>query len=151
LAPARERLTLWRWSYPRMRIPVSPLAGLRFERPPGLNLGLLHCDRDQPGSPYAAAMSRELDAPRPDGWLLGHVHRPDALTAPSPSGYLGSGTGMDPGEAGPRGPWLITIDGGRIRAVGHWTLAPLRWELLAVDLTGVADQGEIQHRLLRAI
>ena len=98
-----EKVTLWGWSFPAQQGTRSPLSDAGFPRGPGPNLGLLHCDRDQAGSPYAPVMSRELEAAGLDGWLLGHIHVPDALTAPSPSGYLGSVTGANPGEAGAHG------------------------------------------------
>ena len=120
-----ETATLWGWSFPRARVSESPLAGAEFARHPGPNLGLLHCDRDQAGSPYAPVSCRELETAGLDGWLLGHIHQPDMLTAPHPSGYLGSVTGMDPGESGARGPWLITVDGGRIREVEQWMRAAI--------------------------
>jgi len=143
-----EVATLWGWSFPGPRVTRSPLAGVDFERGPGPNLGLLHCDRDQTGSPYAPVSSRALEDAGLDGWLLGHFHRPDALTARHLSGYLGSVTGLDPGETDAHGPWLITVDGGRIRDVDQWVVAPLRWERLEVDLVGITEPEEARSRLL---
>lgn len=146
-----EPLTLWGWSFPQERVPHSPLAGFRFERHPGPNLGLLHCDRDQPGSPYAPVASAELRAAGLDGWLLGHIHAPDALTAETPSGYLGSLTGMDPGEPGAHGPWLIRIERGRIAAVTQQVLAPLRWTALDVDISGLESADDVRPLLLERL
>lgn len=146
-----ECLTLWGCSFPQSRVNESPLAGMTFERQPGLNLGLLHCDRDQTNSAYAPVTSRELDAADLDGWLLGHIHKPDALSVSSLCGYLGSITGMDPGEAGAHGPWLVTINGGRIQKVEQWVLAPLRWECLNVDLTGMSEPEDARVRLLEEL
>ena len=143
-----EAVTLWGWSFPRARVMESPLAGVQFKRGPGPNLGLLHCDRDQAGSPYAPVSTHDLDAAGLDGWLLGHIHQPDTLTVQQLSGYLGSVTGMDPGEHGARGPWLITVDSGRIREVEQWVLAPLRWERLEVDIEGMSRAEEARERLL---
>jgi DNA repair protein SbcD/Mre11 len=146
-----ERLTLWGWSFPRQQVGHSPLEGQRFERQGGSNLGLLHCDRDQRGSPYAPVMSRELEAAGLDGWLLGHIHAPDALAGPSPSGYLGSVTGMDPGEPGARGPWLVTVERGQVRQVSQWVLAPLRWQPIELDLNDL-ERPELAHdRLLERL
>ena len=152
IAEGREALTLWGWSFPRARVSVSPLEGVSFDRPPGINLGLLHCDRDAgPGSPYAPVGRWELERAGLDGWLLGHIHRPDALSAGSPSGYLGSLTGLDRGEPGPRGPWMIRVVEGRIAEVSHLPLAPLRWEALEVGLGGIGDPAEARERLLAAM
>ena len=152
IAAGREAITLWGWSFPRVRFPASPLADQVFELPSGINLGLLHCDRDAgPDSPYAPVSGQELERAGLDGWLLGHIHRPDALSAESPSGYLGSLTGMDRGEPGPRGPWMITVDDGRIADLVHLNLAPLRWEAPAIDLQGIAEPAEAKERLLEEI
>ena len=147
-----EALTLWGWSFPRARVTDSPLADASFGAAPGVNLGLLHCDRDAGAdSPYAPVTRQALERAGLDGWLLGHIHRPDALAAPSPNGYLGSLCGLDRGESGPRGPWKITVAGGRIADVEHLHLAPLRWESLEVDLEGIGEPFEARERLLAAV
>lgn len=149
-----ERLSLHGWSFPRKEVTASPLAGHSFPRGDGVHLGLLHCDRDQRESRYAPVQTDELRAAGLDGWLLGHIHRPDTLTAEMPMGYLGSLTGLHPGEHGARGPWLIEIAHGRIERVEHWPLAPLEWQRIELDLTGTATPDEAVDRLaakLRAI
>ena len=146
-----ECLTLWGWSFPQIRVIESPLSGTRFERGPGINLGLLHCDRDQAKSAYAPVTSQELESAGLDGWLLGHIHKPDKLTASSLSGYLGSITGVEPSETAMHGPWLVTIKGGRIHEVKQWELAPLIWENLEVDLTGITEAEEARVRLLESL
>ena len=148
----RDAVTLWGWSFPQARVLESPLEGSRPDPVPGINLGLLHCDRDAgPDSPYAPVTRRELERAGLDGWLLGHIHKPDALTAASPNGYLGSLTGLDRGESGPRGPWMMTIADGRIAEVEHLPLAPLRWEALEVDLEGIGEPFQVRERLLAAV
>ena len=145
-------VTLWGWSFPQARVPDSPLADWSFGAAPGIRLGLLHCDRDAGAdSPYAPVARAELERAGLDGWLLGHIHKPDALTAASPSGYLGSLTGMDRGESGPRGPWMITVGDGRIAEVEHLPIAPLRWEALDVDLEGIGEPFETRERLLAKV
>ena len=147
-----ERITLWGWSFPQAKVYSSPLRSQAFELPPGLNLGLLHCDRDAgPDSPYAPVSAREIEGAGLDGWLLGHLHRPDALSAPSPNGYLGSLSGLDIGEPGPRGPWMLTLSGARIADVVHLPLAPLRWESLEVGLAGIENSDDARERLLEAV
>ena len=147
-----ESVTLWGWSFPQARVLSSPLEGHSLDPTPGINLGLLHCDRDAgPDSPYAPTSRLELARAGLDGWLLGHIHKPDALTAASPNGYLGSLTGMDRSESGPRGPWMITVRDGRIAEVEHLPLAPLRWEPLDVDLEGIGEPFQARERLLTAV
>jgi DNA repair exonuclease SbcCD nuclease subunit len=151
LAAGTERLTLHGWSFPQRQVTRSPLQGHAFTPGAGPNLGLLHADRDQPASVYAPVTSAELDAAPLDGWLLGHIHKPDALSTDNPSGYLGSATGLNPGESGPRGPWLIRVEGGVIRAMEQWLIAPLQWEPLRVDLTGLASAEEAREKLIGAV
>ncbi len=147
-----ESVHLWGWSFPAPRVTDSPLAGHVFElRPDGPNLGLLHCDRDQPGSAYAPVGSRELESAGLDGWLLGHIHRPDALAAPHPNGYLGSVTGLHPGEYGDRGPWLIRVRAGRIESMDQWIQAPLRYARLDLDLTELDEPEQARGHLLEAV
>ena len=151
IAKDGETLTLWGWSFPGSRVSASPLQGMTLDRGPGPNLGLLHCDREQVASPYAPVTGGELAAAGLDGWLLGHIHRPDGLGAPHPSGYLGSITGTDPGEPGARGPWLVEVHGGRVTHVEQWALAPLRWQHLEVDIEGITDPEQSRARLLDAV
>ena len=148
IAADRESLTIWGWSFPQARVIQSPLPDKPFERRPGLNLGLLHCDRDAGASPYAPVAGTELERAGLDGWLLGHIHVPDALTAASTNGYLGSLTGLHRGETGTRGPWLITVNRGSIDEVELLPLAPLRWQRLDVDLEGISEAADAQVKLL---
>lgn len=151
LESAGVQLTLHGWSFPSPHYRESPLQHANLVRGPGTNLGVLHADRDQPASPYAPVSSAELRGAGLDGWLLGHMHKPDALSAESPSGYLGSATGLDPGESGPRGPWLFELDSGGIQSVTQWRLAPLHWARLPVDLTGITAAEDARERLQAAI
>lgn len=146
-----ERVTIWGRCFRERHETANPLAGVQFERRPGFNLGLLHCDRDQSNSPYAPVRSRDLELAGLDAWLLGHVHKPDPLSTESPFGYLGSITGMDPGETGDHGPWLLEIENRRLVSVEQWLLAPLRWERLDVDLYGVEEAEESRERLLQRV
>ena len=151
IANGRESVTIWGWSFPQARVIQSPLPDAPFERRPGLNLGLLHCDRDAGVSPYAPVTGTELERAGLDGWLLGHIHVPDALTAASTNGYLGSLTGLHRGETGARGPWLITFSRGSIEEVEHLPLAPLRWQRLDIDLEGISEPTDARERLLASL
>ena len=151
LTSGAERITLHGWSFPQRVVAASPLAGVRLERGPGPNLGLLHCDLDQTQSRYAPVAKAELESAGLDGWLLGHIHKPGPLSVDSPVGYLGSATGLSPAEHGPRGPWLISIENGRIASIEQQPLAPLHWEPLDVDLTGIAAAEDARDRLLARI
>lgn len=148
------------WSFPRRRVATSPLLQDLPEpaRQAGPLIGLLHCDRDASGSPYAPVRSSELESARTDAWLLGHVHKPDPLAPPRPIGYLGSLTGLDPGEPGARGPWLLECGGGGVGgaapadlALEHLPLAPLRWEEVAVAVDGLEAAEDVHALVIAAL
>lgn len=151
LEAAGETLTLHGWSFPQPLVHRSPLEGVVPERGPGLNLGLLHCDRDQSGSPHAPVRSGELSSAGLDGWLLGHIHAPDALTVDALRGYLGCVSGMDPGEPGDHGPWLITVSGARLQRVEQQVLAPLRWQPASLNLSDITEAEQARSLLLEEL
>lgn len=144
------RVQLHGWSFPHPAPAENPLQGVRFSRDGNPALGLLHCDRDQLTSTHAPVTSRELAAAGLDAWLLGHIHKPDAIGPGQPSGYLGSVSALRASETGTRGPWLYTIGTGGIEAVSQWALAPLRWEAMDVDVTGMDSASDVRSRILRA-
>lgn len=139
------------WSFPQPEVRQSPLTDKTFPTDHRLQLGLLHCDRDQSGSYHGPVTSAELNNAGLDAWLLGHIHKPDALSPSSPSGYLGSVTALRRTETGAHGPWLYTLSSTTIESVEQWLFSPLRWENLTVDLTGLDEPGEITGRLMQAI
>lgn len=160
LAAGGERLVLHGWSFPQQVVRTSPVADFRFDRRASMgsadstravHLGLLHCDLDQSESRYAPVTTAELEATGLDRWLLGHIHAPGRLSAQRLLGYLGSATGLDPGEPGARGPWCIRIADGGIASVEQWTLAPLHWAPLPVDLSGIEEPEAARDRLLQAV
>jgi len=141
------------WSFPEPVVRDSPLAqGLpKGDKAAKATIGLLHCDRDQSDSRHAPVSSRELENAPVDAWLLGHIHKPDDLSGERPIGYLGSLTGLDPGEPGPHGPWLMEIgrDGGP--TMHQVPLAPLRWEELEIPVDTLDDPADVHDRIMRAI
>ncbi len=137
------------WSFPGALCTANPLeAGLPPRSGNRPRLGLLHCDRDQLGSRYAPVRSAELQAADTDAWLLGHIHRPDPLSGERPAGYLGSAVGLDPGDAGARGPWWIRVQGPGAVSAEHVPLAPLRWESITVDLDDLTEIDAVHGRVL---
>ena len=143
-----ESVRIWGWSFPTREVRKSPLDGVTFERGSGFELALLHCDLDASGSPYAPVKRRELDSAGFDAWLLGHIHAPHPLGAGSPRGYLGCLSGMDPGEPGPRGPWLMSFEGERLVEMKQIPLAPIQWRALDIDLSELDDIGALENLLI---
>jgi len=135
------------WSWPAPQVSGSPLQGLADAiagLPPVATLGLLHCDLDQPRSPYAAVSRADLAAAPIDAWLLGHVHKPSFACDASGRwcGYLGSAFGADPGEQGPRGAWLIEV-GGEALDVEFVPLSPLLFDTVEVDVSAAAAPSDV--------
>lgn len=143
-------ITFWGWSFAQNHYANSPLETLPAERNHGLNIGLLHCDRDQ-SSRYAPVTSHALKSANMDVWLLGHIHQPDPLDAASPSGYLGTLCGLDAGEYGPRGPWMMHIEAGRVVSMTQRPLAPIRWERIAIEVNDITTQAEARQRVTAAL
>lgn len=135
------RVELLGWSFPSRRVAISPLEGGLPPRTDGIaRVGLLHCDVDG-HSAYAPVARAALEGAAVDGWLLGHIHRPDPLTGPRPIGYLGSLAGLDPGEPGLHGPWRVAVEDRRVAAT-HLPLAPLRWEGESVAVETIDGGGD---------
>lgn len=151
LTHANERVTLWGWSFPSRHFHDNPLGNFPGRTGSDLNLGLLHCDRDQPTSAYAPVASSSLANAQLDAWLLGHIHQPDPLTAAEPFGYLGTVSGLDAGEPGARGAWLMVIEEGQIAELSHIPIAPLRWDQITIDCTGAEQLPELERRLTEAL
>lgn len=139
------------WSFTRQQAP-SPLrqASDLPERDPAAiaRLGVLHCDVDSTSATYAPVQSATLERADVDGWLLGHIHKPDDLAARGPRGYLGSVVGLDPSERGPHGPWLLTVRPGPRLTMAHVVLAPLRWEARAIDVSDLSDAHQVHDRIV---
>lgn len=145
------QVRIWGWSFPQRVVRENPLVSARFDRGDGVELGLLHCDLGQNASNYAPVKQADLMRTGLDGWLLGHIHAPHQLTAEHLIGYLGCLTGMDPGEPGAHGPWLIEVGQGRIRDIRQIPLAPIRWEVLSLDLSTLEDIADLDQRLISQV
>ena len=148
------------WSFGDQHVRQSPVAmllnqTLQAPSPPFPRIGLLHGDLDASGGPYAPIRQTELNDTGYDAWLLGHIHKPslEGLSGSGgsrPCGYLGSLVGLDPSETGPHGPWLLkgSDDGGI--SLEQVTLAPLRWDGMDLEITGIEHVEDVPDRLLDA-
>ncbi len=141
------------WSFPSEHVDASPLDAtlttILGAPGPSTTVGLLHADLDQASSRYAPVAGSALSATPVTAWLLGHVHVPGRFDEGARLGYLGSLSAADPGEAGRRGAWVVTSDGGRLR-FEHRALSPLRYETVEVDLAG-ATPDDVAPRLIRSV
>ena len=134
-------MTLAGWSFPTAQHRGDPFdapnAAAALARPDrGALLVVLHADLDAGASLYAPLPRARLQGCGADAAFVGHVHAPDALDV-RPFGYLGSLCGLDAGEPGARGPWLVRVGGG-VRAE-HVALAPIVYGRIDVDVGTMGD------------
>ena len=132
------------WSFPEKHVHESPLP------PTGLPddlvhpvFGLLHADLGQTTSHYAPVTVQELNRTNYKAWFLGHIHKPGLPNTDGAPFYLGSVTGMHPGETGEHGPVEVSIDRQGNLKMKRLALAPLRWEKLQIpcDILNTDDNN----------
>lgn len=128
---------------PLVTMPEAWLAGAWGDQAGELpTIGLLHCDHDVVGSRHAPVRRAELDAVPVDAWLLGHIHKPDAMAGPRPIGYLGSVVPLDPGEAGTHGAWIAHCDAAGVR-LERLPVARHRYERAVLDIGRVDEPADV--------
>lgn len=125
------------WSFPGEHHAASPALGLPVLEPGPPTVGLLHADLDATSSRYAPVRRHELAQAGRCRWLLGHVHAPSLDPANDQPGYLGSLMGLDPTETGPRGPWLVEVNGNAM-SLRFLPQGPLRWDALTLAVDPLA-------------
>lgn len=147
-----DRVRLVGWSFPRARFNEDPSATLALRGRDGVaTLGLVHGDLDASSSPHAPLSRARLVSAGFDAWLLGHVHKPTLESATDRIGYLGSLVGLDPGEPGVHGPWLVRVGGPGAVELEHLPLASIRWERMELPLAPEMDADAAESALLRAL
>jgi DNA repair exonuclease SbcCD nuclease subunit len=101
-----------------------------------LAIGLLHANLDHNAEhgDYAPCTLADLAKPGYDYWALGHIHRPGVRRAAQPAVvYAGNPQGRHLKEPGPRGCYLVEVDGHQVTP--HFRpLAPIGWDEAGLDL-----------------
>jgi DNA repair exonuclease SbcCD nuclease subunit len=135
------RIQLLGWSFPEKHVRRNPLDDPMDDISANVpTIGILHCDVDGGGhSQYAPVPRTTFEQAPGDAWLLGHIHKPDDLSARRPIGYLGSLVGLDPGEPDLHGPWLASISGSGTVEMTQLSLAPLRYERVDLSIESIPD------------
>ena len=62
--------------------------------------------------------------------------------------YPGSPQALDPGEPGPHGAVLLEVAGGRVGSAERVPLSTVRYDEIAVDVSGVKEPGYLDGTLL---
>ena len=117
------------------------------------NIGMMHTSLNgsEGHDVYAPCRVSDLDAHGFDYWALGHIHRRAEYLGRSAVVMPGIPQGRDIGEAGAMSVTLATLgDDGRL-TLEQRAVAALRFDRLAVDLTGVEDWGQAVTALTGAL
>jgi len=117
------------------------------------NVGLLHTSLDgRPGhEPYAPARRETLLEKGYAYWALGHVHAREVVATEPWVVFSGNLQGRHAREVGPKGATLITVDGGKVRAVEARALDVVRWAHVAVSATDARSVDDVLERAREAV
>lgn len=133
-------------------LPLCPFAGRMPERTDRLNLLCAHGDVGNPLSPYCPISEKDIAEAGFDYGAFGHVHTSEGLKKAGNSYYAYSGCleGRDFGETGHKGALLLDIT--KERGLVTVKASPIRfsgrrYEWFELDLTGLADEKEVQDRI----
>ena len=123
-------------------------AGYPEPVPGCFNVGLLHTSlTGRPGHEnYAPCTLDDLVNKGYDYWALGHVHQWEVVSASPPVVFPGCIQGRHIREPGSKGCALVTLAPGEPVDIRRLDCDVIRWETVAVDLSG---EGEIARGLER--
>jgi exonuclease SbcD len=117
-------------------------------------VGLLHANvgGDTSAGNYAPCSMDDLRAADMDYWALGHIHRHRILHKAQPTVvYCGNPQGRDPGEADPRGCYVVTVDDARRVTPEFRAADSVRWQLLDVSIEGLDTDEALIDRVAGAV
>lgn len=141
-------------SYARRDVSANLAGRFRRESDVPFAVGLLHANvGGLPGAAnYAPCSIGDLRASGMDYWALGHIHRHHIVSERDPTAvYCGNPQGRDPGEADPRGCYLVSVDdAGRIRPEFRPTDA-VRWQLIEVPIEPIATEEGLVDAVADAV
>lgn len=122
-------------------------------RPGMFNLALLHtAATGRPGhASYAPCTVEQLARHGHDYWALGHIHTREVVLRDPWIVFPGNLQGRHINEAGGKGASIVTVREGRVAAVEHRALDVVRWQRVAVDCAGAADEDAVLNRVVRAV
>jgi DNA repair protein SbcD/Mre11 len=127
---------------------VSDNLARQFRRDPGIEvaIGVLHANvaGDWGHKNYAPCALDDLIMAGMNVWCLGHVHSPAVLSEDPLIFYPGTAQGAHINESGPRGCFMVTVegDGAHLERID---LAPVRWERVELDVTGITDTDHLLY------
>jgi DNA repair exonuclease SbcCD nuclease subunit len=141
-------------SYHRRDVTTNLARRYRREADAPFAVGLLHANVGglEGAANYAPCSIGDLQASGMDYWALGHIHRHHVVSAQRPAAvYCGNPQGRDPGEADPRGCYLVTVDdAGRITPEFR-PVDVVRWQLLDVLIGDLETEEELVDAVTTAV
>ena len=141
-------------SYHRRDVTTNLARRYRREADAPFAVGLLHANVGglEGAANYAPCSIGDLQASGMDYWALGHIHRHHVVSAQRPAAvYCGNPQGRDPGEADPRGCYLVTVDdAGRITPEFR-PADVVRWQLLDVPIGDLETEEELVDAVATAV
>jgi DNA repair exonuclease SbcCD nuclease subunit len=154
LREGREIARVYGISYPVRDVTENLARRFRRDADAPYAVAVLHANvGGQPGHmPYSPCTLSDLRASGIEYWALGHVHRPGILSEAAPTVvYCGNPQGRDPGEAEPRGAYIVDVDSaGAAVPVFHATDA-VRWHLLDLDISGIDGEEALVDAVVATV
>jgi DNA repair protein SbcD/Mre11 len=117
-----------------------------------VNIGLLHTSLTgrQGHENYAPCTLDDLINKGYDYWALGHVHQGERVAGAPPVIFPGCIQGRHIRESGAKGCVLVSMEAGEAPEIIRHDLDVIRWEHVAVELSGVTTIDECLARFRKA-
>ena len=140
-----ERLGVDGWCFPQHAYRKSPLDDYPENGDASdvdVRIGLLHGDLADANSKYAPLSLARLCEIDVDGWLLGHIHKPELKREEKPWVlYPGSPQPLDPGEQGVHGVWILDTSVSDVPE--KKPLASVYYQLVPIPVSDCVDDAAI--------
>ena len=140
--------------FPNRAVPENLVPDFPAAAPDKFNIGLLHTSLTGRAGhdTYAPCSESDLCRKGYGYWALGHIHQPEVIRRDPWIVFAGNCQGRDVREAGPRGCRLITVnDSLDVESVDWHDLDVVRWRVLEIDLSAVAEESEALGRVTQSM
>ena len=137
-------------SYPTRDIHHNLVRDLDEVNSSAFSIGLLHTnvDGNTGHASYAPCSLDDLRSSAIDYWALGHVHTQQILSEQSPAVvYPGNSQGRHPNENGPRGVYLVEVDGAKNLQLDFRAVDTVRWQRSVLDISPLETEQELLDSL----